>query len=150
MKLHTRKKLISRRSKRLGQGYGSGKGGHTSSRGQKGQKARGKIPPFFIGSSWVWFKRLPFIRGKSRFVRFGDVYTLTLTDLSKFPTGAVVTRQSLVDKGLIPKNISAKDVIKLVASGKLEKALKVEIPASHKAVEAVVKAGGEYRVHQNT
>ena len=149
MKLHTRKKIIASSKKRLGQGYGSGKGGHTSSRGQKGQKARGKVPQFFIGSSWVWFKRLPFIRGKSRFVRFGDVYTITLTELNKLAKGSVVNRENLVKSGLLSKNLSAKDVIKLVASGKLEKALKVEIPASHKAAEAVVKAGGEYRVQNS-
>lgn len=149
MKLHSLKKITSRRIKRLGQGYGSGKGGHTSSRGQKGQKARGKIPAHFVGTSWVWFKRLPFIRGKSRFVRFGDVYTITLSDLNKFDKGAIVNRENLLKYGLVGKNLSAKDVIKLVASGKLEKSLKVAIPASHKAAEAVVKAGGEYRVQNN-
>lgn len=149
MKLHTLPKITARSKKRLGQGYGTGKGGHTSSRGQKGQKARGKIPAHFIGSSWVWFKRLPFIRGKSRFVRFGDVYTITLNDLNKLGKGTVVNRENLVKAGIITKNLSAKDVIKLVASGKLEKALKVEIPASHQAREAVVKAGGEYRVQNS-
>ena len=35
--------------KRLGRGYGSGKGGHTSSRGQKGQKSRTDVHVLFEG-----------------------------------------------------------------------------------------------------
>ena len=36
-------------AKRLGRGYGSGKGGHTSGRGQKGQKSRTNIHILFEG-----------------------------------------------------------------------------------------------------
>ena len=43
MKLNALPKTSARRAKRLGHGYGSGKGGHTSSRGQKGQLSRGSV-----------------------------------------------------------------------------------------------------------
>ena len=41
------RKLIKlvKKPKRRGQGYGSGKGGHTVGRGQKGQRSRGKGKP---------------------------------------------------------------------------------------------------------
>lgn len=61
---------IKRKSKkRVGRGYGSGKGGHTSGRGQKGQKARGKISPLFEGTKVKksLIQRLPLQRGKGKF-----------------------------------------------------------------------------------
>ena len=54
--------------KRLGRGYGSGKGGHTVGRGQKGQKTRGKIGILFEGLKVKksFIKRLPMLRGKGK------------------------------------------------------------------------------------
>src|SRR3990167_8819264 len=85
-------KTTARPKKRLGLGYGSGKGGHTSSRGQKGQKSRSSVRLSFTGSSWVWFKRLPFMRGKSRFNSYGSKVTLiTLSMLDQLKSGTKVT-----------------------------------------------------------
>ena len=42
-------KTVTKRKKRVGRGYGSGKGGHTSGRGQKGQKSRSHIGILFEG-----------------------------------------------------------------------------------------------------
>lgn len=55
--------------KRLGRGYGSGKGGHTSSRGQKGQKSRTKIHILFEGLKVKksTLKKFPLLRGKGKF-----------------------------------------------------------------------------------
>lgn len=145
MKLHSRPALKVSKSKRLGRGYGSGKGGHTSTRGQKGQKTRGKIPAHFVGTSWVWFKRLPFIRGKSLFSPIRGYYTLTLSDLNCFKSGDEVSLATLIEHGLVSKNTPRKTMLKLVGSGKLEKELTVLIPASSSAIEAIKKAGGEYR-----
>ncbi|MBU1070791.1 uL15 family ribosomal protein, partial [Patescibacteria group bacterium] len=49
MNLSNLPKITQRPKKRVGRGYGSGKGGHTSGRGQKGQKSRSKIPIWFEG-----------------------------------------------------------------------------------------------------
>ncbi|KKU47019.1 MAG: LSU ribosomal protein L15p (L27Ae) [Microgenomates group bacterium GW2011_GWA2_46_7] len=96
MKLHLLPKINTRKSKRLGHGYGSGKGGHTSSRGQKGQLSRGSVRLSFTGSSWVWFKRLPFMRGKSRFNSFASkTVILTLADLNKLAEVTVVNAKNL-------------------------------------------------------
>lgn len=63
------KRLISKSKKRIGRGIGSGKGGHTSSRGQKGQKSRGSIHILFEGmkTKKSLLKRLPLLRGKGKF-----------------------------------------------------------------------------------
>ncbi|MFA6602181.1 MAG: uL15 family ribosomal protein [Candidatus Shapirobacteria bacterium] len=60
--------IIAKSQKRVGRGIGSGKGGHTTGRGQKGDKARGKTKATFEGSKIKksWIKRLPFLRGKHR------------------------------------------------------------------------------------
>jgi large subunit ribosomal protein L15 len=62
-------KTVTTKGKRLGRGYGSGKGGHTSGRGQKGQKSRGNMGILFEGVKVKksFFKRLPLLRGKGKF-----------------------------------------------------------------------------------
>lgn len=56
--------------KRLGRGYGSGKGGHTSSRGQKGQKSRTDVHILFEGLKVKksTIKKFPLLRGKGKFL----------------------------------------------------------------------------------
>lgn len=66
--LHLLPAIVTKKGKRVGRGYGSGKGGHTVGRGQKGQKTRGKIGPLFEGTKnkKSLFQRLPVIRGKGK------------------------------------------------------------------------------------
>ena len=63
--LHQLPPTTSRGKKRVGRGYGSGKGGHTTGRGNKGAKARGKIGLLFSGTKIKkgWLKRWPLWRG---------------------------------------------------------------------------------------
>lgn len=144
MKLHTLPKLTTMKKKRLGHGYGSGVGGHTSSRGQKGQKARNGVRLSFTGSSWVWFKRLPFMRGKSRFNSFGKKALINLSTLNVFESGAVVSMESLIEQKLISKNQATISSIKIVGTGELKKKLKVMVPATASAQKAILAAKGEY------
>jgi len=62
-------KVVERSKKRRGRGIGSGKGGHTSGRGEKGQKSRGSIGVLFEGMKMKksLLKRLPLMRGKGKF-----------------------------------------------------------------------------------
>ena len=144
MKLNALPKLSARKNKRLGHGYGSGKGGHTSSRGQKGQKSRNGVRLSFTGSSWVWFKRLPFMRGKSRFNSFGKKALINLSSLNVFENGAMVTMESLIEKKIISKNQATISSVKIVGTGELKKKLKVIVPATVSAQKAILATGGEY------
>lgn len=144
MKLHTLPKLTVRKSKRLGHGYGSGKGGHTSSRGQKGQKSRGSVRMSFTGSSWVWFKRLPFMRGKSRFNSFDKKALINLSDLNIFPDGTLVTLEKLIEAKMISANQATISKVKIVGTGELKKKLKIMVPATSSAQKAIIDAKGEY------
>ncbi len=144
MKLDQLPKLTARKNKRLGHGYGSGKGGHTSSRGQKGQKSRNGVRLSFTGSSWVWFKRLPFMRGKSRFNSFGKKALINLSVLNVFDNGALVSLESLIEKKIISKNQATISSVKIVGTGELKKKLKVIVPATVSAQKAILATGGEY------
>ncbi len=77
-------KTSSRSNKRLGRGYGSGKGGHTVGRGQKGQKSRvgSKIPLWFEGGSLPLTQRLPMWRGKGRLKTLNLIAELTFNDIN--------------------------------------------------------------------
>ena len=68
-KEYQRKRIIVSFKKRVGRGYGSGKGGHTVGRGQKGQKTRRKLNILFEGLKVKksFIKRLPKTRGRGKF-----------------------------------------------------------------------------------
>lgn len=86
----------SKPKRRLGRGYGSQKGGHTSSRGQKGQKSRNKLPIWFEGGQLPLIRRTPFIKGKSRFNSLKPKpVTITLDELNVFKANSTVDLKSL-------------------------------------------------------
>ena len=136
-------KVTSRPAKRLGRGGGSGKGFHTVGRGQKGQKTRGTIPVWFEGGQLPLIRRTPFIRGKRRFKSLkGDAVIVTLKTLNKFKANQTVDAQAVVETLKVNQKWVDKSGIKVIATGKLEKALKISLPASAAAVKAIQKAGG--------
>jgi|WetSurMetagenome_2_1015567.scaffolds.fasta_scaffold413064_2 large subunit ribosomal protein L15 len=136
--INTLPKITKRRAKRVGRGYGSGKGGHTSGRGQKGQKSRGSIPTWFEGGQLPIIRRTPFIKGKSRFKPLKPKPILiSLLQLNKFEDGSVVDTASVIKMfKLNPKAIS-KQGLKVVSNGKLEKSLTVNLPMSASAKKAI-------------
>src|SRR3989344_8863989 len=83
-------KNTAKSQKRLGRGYGSGKGGHTVGRGQKGQKTRKKIPLLFTGTKTKksFVQRLPKLRGKGKFKPLkSKPLPVPLSALNKFTSG---------------------------------------------------------------
>lgn len=130
--------------KRLGRGYGSGKGGHTSSRGQKGQNTRGKSPLWFEGGQLPLIRRTPFIKGKSRFKSLsGKPMAVRLSSLNAYPEGATVDYQSIIDTLKLNPTKVARRGVKIVSGGKLEKALTVNLPLTATAARSVIAAGGK-------
>lgn len=62
-------KIKSKSTRRVGRGYGSGRGGHTVGRGQKGQKSRSGYTqprPGFEGGQMPLSRRLPKFKGFRR------------------------------------------------------------------------------------
>ena len=107
MELHRLPKITTRKKKRLGRGYGSGKGGHTVGRGAKGHKARGKVPLTFAGTKIKksWLKRWPLWRGRGRKSSIKpDPVAINLDLLARhFDRGEQVDLEALVNKGLISR-----------------------------------------------
>lgn len=125
-------KTTIRPKKRVGRGYGSGKGGHTSSRGQKGQNSRSSRPLYFEGAPMrkSLIRRMPMLRGKLRFKSHeSKPYILNLKDLAGWPVKEVVSVDNLIKFGYLPKEAKVCGV-KLLGDGKLEAALKIDIPTS--------------------
>lgn len=130
------------KSKRLGRGYGSGVGGHTSTRGTKGQKSRSghKSLQFFEGGNVPFFRRMP----KAKGFKVSDKIETTAINLDvldkSYNTGDTVSMESLKEKRLIAKKVNS---VKILSNGNISKKIILEgIPASQTAKEKILKAGG--------
>ena len=137
-----RRKNRKGKAKRLGRGYGSGVGGHTATRGSKGQKSRAghKSLLFFEGGNVPFFRRMPKKKGFNKFDKV-EATAINLDILeSNFKAGETVTVDSLKKKALIAKRTLS---VKILGSGDISKEILIEgIPASETAKEKVLKAGG--------
>ncbi|PIS12331.1 50S ribosomal protein L15 [candidate division WWE3 bacterium CG09_land_8_20_14_0_10_47_33] len=139
MRLNNLPRLVGKKKKRLGRGYGSGKGGHTVGHGTKGQKVRGRIKLGFEGGQFPLVRRLPRLGG-FRSIR-GKPAVLNLGNLTAFRKGEIVSPETLKEKGLIKKIPSAG--IKILGEGEA-KALKFKgVLLSAPAREKILKAGGK-------
>ena len=129
--------------KRVGRGTGSGLG-KTWGKGHKGQKARsgGGVRPGFEGGQTPLFRRLP-KRGFKNIPFKKDMQEVTLNMLN-LSTVEEVDAKTLIADGIISKE---KDGIVILATGKLDKKLRVKASRfTKKAAEAIVAAGGKIEV----
>ena len=124
-------------AKRLGRGIGSGLG-KTGGRGHKGQKSRtgGGVRRGFEGGQMPLYRRLP----KFGFTSLKSflVAEVRLNDLAKVD-GEVVTLESLKAANVITKDILS---AKVILSGKVEKAVKVQGLGVTKGAKAAIEAAG--------
>ena len=143
MKLHELKPAEGSRQvrNRVGRGTSSGNG-KTAGRGQKGQKARGKVRLGFEGGQMPLFRRMP-KRGFKNINR-KEYAIVNLETLNKFEDGAEVTPALLVESGIIKDE---KDGIKVLGNGTVNKQLTVEASKfSASAKEAIESKGGKAEV----
>ena len=141
MKLNTIAPAAGSKSapKRLGRGIGSGFG-KTSGKGHKGQKARsgGYHKVGFEGGQMPLQRRLPKFGFTSASKRY--VAEIRLDDINKIASDEI-TLDTLKDFGLIRKDIK---VAKVIASGKIDKAVNIKgIACTKGAKEAIEKVGGK-------
>lgn len=118
--------------KRLGRGYGGGKGGHTSSRGQKGQKARTSVNVLFEGLKVKksTIKKFPLLRGKGKFQAKSKPVVINVEKLKVFKKGDKVTLESLIERGLITSVKALKYGVKILGQSELRKELEISVPVS--------------------
>lgn len=139
-------KIVSRRKKRLGHGAGSGKGFHTSSRGQKGQKSRRGIHVLFEGYKVKksLIRRLPMQRGRGKFKMQGvNPMIVNLDALNLMDSGSEVNISSLVKAGIVNEADAKTFGVKILGGGELTKKLTVNLPISKSAIVKIEKAGGK-------
>jgi len=124
--------------KRLGRGHSAGQG-KTSGRGQKGQHARsgGYTKVGFEGGQMPLKQRLPKVGFNSRMARL--TAELRLHELA-IPEAEVIDLDVLKKLSLVPAHT---EKVKVILSGKLEKAVKIKgLAVTKGAREAIEKAGG--------
>ena len=125
--------------KRVGRGIGSGLG-KTSGRGHKGQKSRsgGFHKVGFEGGQMPLQRRVPKFGFNSRVSMVTD--EIRLHELNNVDA-AVIDLEALKQANLVSKNIER---VKVMASGKLEKAVTLKgIRVTKGAREAIEAAGGK-------
>lgn len=140
MKLHELQPAVGSRKERnrVGRGQGSGNG-KTAGRGSKGQKARsgGGVRLGFEGGQTPLFRRIP-KRGFNNINR-KEYAVVNLETLNRFEDGQEVTPVSLFEAGIVK---DAKDGIKVLANGKLERKLTVKAHKFSEAAKAAIEAAG--------
>ena len=136
--------LNSKKLKRVGRGIGSGKGGHTTGRGAKGQLIRGKMDPLFEGSKQrkSLIRRTPFLRGKLRNKTISQKpVIINLKNLGSFKNHDTVSLDTLIKKGIVEAK-AATFGVKLLGDGEIKTILKIHIKTSKSAAKKITKAGG--------
>ena len=147
MELHNLKPAegSTHNSKRVGRGYGSGKG-RTSTRGHKGAKARSgyKKKVGFEGGQMPLQRRLP----KSGFknINHKEYFAVNLSTLQKLVESKGYTKIG-VEELVAARLTNGKELIKILANGELK--AKVDVVAhafSKKAEEAIKAVGGNVTI----
>lgn len=145
MKLHELRPAEGARKapKRVGRGTGSGLG-RNAGKGEKGQKARsgGGVRLGFEGGQMPLYRRLP-KRGFTNI--FAKEYAeINVERLNIFEDGTEITPELLLEKGIVKK---AKNGVKVLGNGELEKKLTVKAAKFTKAAaEKIEAAGGKVEV----
>src|SRR5687768_9891247 len=148
--IHTFKSPKSTKSgKIVGRGNRSGKGGHTTGRGTKGQKSRSgytKPRPNFEGGQNPISRRVPKFKGFTRGYFSSKVVNrpVKLSRIAEaLKDGDVVNLDKLIDLNLIRLRTSKDLDVKIVFDKDIDKKLKVEgVAISESAKAAIEKAGG--------
>ena len=144
MELHNLEKYkLNKKSKRVGRGIGSGKGGHTVGKGQKGQKSRKGAKPNlgFEGGQTPLYKRLPQIGGfKNHATKEVQIFNLSIFD--SFNDGDEVTPEKLVETGKVRKIPSGG--AKILSDGEITKKVVLSgFKFSKKSKEKIEKFGAK-------
>lgn len=136
-------KGATKKTKRVGRGFGSGHG-KTSTKGHKGQKARsgGVKPAGFEGGQMPLQRRIP-KRGFTNIFR-KEYAVVNLSDLATMSGSDTITPEVLKQKGLI-KDMKAG--VKVLGMGELTTKLTVRAHKfSKSALDKIQAAGGKAEV----
>ncbi len=137
-------KGATRKRKRIARGTGSGKGGHSSTKGTKGQKSRAgaRIPAWFEGGQMPLQRRVPKFGFRNRFrVEYRPVnlsWIARLVEEGRIDGAAEVTPEVLAAVGVARKA----DRIKILGDGEAPKGLSVSAHAFSASAKQKIEAAG--------
>lgn len=137
IKLHDLKPApqSNRPAKRKARGIG-GKAGKTAGRGQKGQRARNKVPHWFEGGQMPLLQRVPKLRGFTNPFRVEyqaiNLDTLDACGLTE------ITPETLLAKGLVGKS----SLVKILGRGEITRAVEVKAHGFSTSAEQAISAAG--------
>jgi len=146
MELNKLSKISKNKSKRVGRGYGSGKGGHTVGRGSKGQRSRagfGKV------KAWIRESKLnsvPKLRGigKRTTKKTAKNVKKVVINLDRFKDtqeNTKITKDFLVQNKIISNKFID---VKILGTGTIDKPLVfIGFEVSKKALEKIKSQGGK-------
>ena len=130
--------------KRIARGVGSGYGGHSSTRGNKGQKSRSgaSIPIWFEGGQMPLQRRIPKFGFKNRFrVSYRGVNLSSLAELiesGRIDASKPITPEVMVEAGVARKN----DLVKVLGGGEAGAALQVSAHAFSASAQSKIESAG--------
>jgi large subunit ribosomal protein L15 len=136
------RKGAGKKSRRIGRGEGSGRGG-TAGRGTKGQNARsgGGVHLGFEGGQMPLHRRVPKRGFTNVFKKRYEI--LNIKDLASFSSGDTVDRDTLFKAGLL----NTKGAVKLLGVGDISQPLSIKLDkVSRGAREKIESAGGTVEV----
>jgi large subunit ribosomal protein L15 len=135
------RKNITKKSKRVGRGIGSGKGVRCGygNKGSKARSGRGKAIGF-EGGQTPFYRRVPKFRG-FKALNPDKTATVTLQMIEKyFEVGSIVDIVQLKEKGIV--SVKSKR-FKVVNTGELSKAVTIMGSASESAKTIIENLGGK-------
>jgi len=134
----------TRKRKRIARGVGSGYGGHSSTKGDKGQKSRAgaNIPAWFEGGQMPLQRRVPKFGFKNPFrVEYRAVNVSVLAQLvedGRLDATEPVSPYSLLQHSLVRKQ----DRVKILGGGDINVALQVSAHAFSASAKKKIEAAG--------
>jgi len=132
--------ITDKPQKRVGRGYGSGKGGHTSGRGTKGQKSRvgSKIPLWFEGGQLPLIKRLPMMRGKGKLKVLKPTAEVNLRVINSMQADVISLETLKLEKVINQRFTKAK----VIGGGEISRKVTIQGLKISKSAAALIEAAG--------
>ena len=138
----------TRKRKRLGRGVGSGKGGHSSTRGNKGQKSRTgnhRMPAWFEGGQMPLQRRVPKYGFRNPFRV--EYRTFNLSQLNSLIARGRLTAEISPDTLTQAGQARTKDRIKILGGGDVTRPLHITTHACSQSARAKIEqAGGQINI----
>lgn len=134
----------TRKKKRIARGVGSGKGGHSSTKGTKGQKSRSgvRIPAWFEGGQMPLQRRIPKFGFSNRFRT--EYRAVNLARISRLlEEGLLDASTEITPKVLVEAGVARpSDLVKILGSGELTEGVTINAHAFSGSAKKKIEAAG--------